>query len=64
MRVVEGPPPHEGQKTERQRVPVGQNETGGEWPLSLKSYVNICFKTCKSDLEKDKMEALLKVKIR
>lgn len=35
----------------------------GDWPQSLKDYVNVAFAKCKTDQEKDEVEHLLKTKL-
>lgn len=39
------------------------SEGSGEWPQSLKDYVNKAFAECKTDEEKDEVEHLLKAKL-
>jgi len=55
----------QGQQSQQQSKQQS-NEKGkssGEWPESLKKYVNQAFERCRTDAEKDNVEALLKAKL-
>lgn len=58
--------PHSVRSGESGQGQVNGKKSGsdsGEWPQSLKDYVNQAFALCKSDQEKDEVEHLLKAKL-
>ena len=58
--------PHTVKQGERRGAGAAQTEnrgSSGDWPQSLKDYVNQAFAKCRSDQEKDEVEHLLKAKL-
>lgn len=55
----------QGQQSQQQSKQQSNDKgkSSGEWPESLKNYVNQAFEKCRTDSEKDNVETLLKAKL-